>query len=230
MTDKTLAAFAADMERSGIRKPTKTKAQHSLRSIFEDHADQLSDDALFHLGQLYRYFMPPAPRTPKTLEQWAAKAAGKKDVRYFLNYVYADPAGYLVATNGHRMHVMDLPEGMRPGYYCPKTLEWLQDHEEWRYPDWQRIIPRPGTLPLHRLDISTWKVDEIEGKAVYRMPDGVALNKQYVDEALAMPGATMTHFYHDIEDERAPALFVGTGDDGRRIESNPRAVIMAMRG
>ena len=228
MSNKTLAAYAADMERSGIRKPTKAKAQHSLRSIFEDHADQLSDDALFHLGQLYRHFMPPAPRAPKTLEQWAAKAAGKKDVRYFLNYVYADPAGYLVATDGHRMHVMDLPEGMRPGYYCPKTLEWLQDHEEWRYPDWQRIIPRPGTLPLHRLDISTWKVDEIEGKAVYRMPDGVALNKQYVDEALAMPGATMTHFYQ--ESENAPVLFVGTGDDGRRIESNPRAVIMAMRG
>ena len=228
MTDKTLAAFAADMERSGIRKPTKVKAQHSLKSIFEEHADQLSDDALFHLGQLYRYFMPAAPRTPKTLEQWVAKAAGKKDVRYYLNYVYADPAGFLVATNGHRMHVMDLPEGMKPGYYCPKTLEWLQDHEEWRYPDWQRIMPTPARWLLQRLDISTWAVDEIEDKAVYRMPDGVALNKQYVDEALAMPGATMTHYYQ--ESENAPVLFVGAGDDGRRIESNPRAVIMTMRG
>ena len=225
MTNKTLAAFAADMERSGIRKPKKAEAQNALKSIFEEHADQLSDDALFHLGQLYRHFMPPAPRAPKTLEQWAAKAAGKKDVRYFLNYVYADPAGYLVATNGHRMHVIDLPEGMRPGYYCPKTLEWLHDVEEWRYPDWQRIIPRPGTLPLHRLDISTWTGDEIQGKAVYRMPDGVALNKQYVDEALAMPDMKMTQFYREQGNEHAPVLLMAHDSTW-----GPRAVIMVMRG
>lgn len=224
MTDKTLAAFAADIERDGVRKYKKAEARSALKVIFENHAEQLSDDALFHLGQLYRHFMPPAPRAAKTLEQWVAKAAGKKDVRYYLNYLYADPAGYLVATDGHRMHVIDLPEGMQPGYYCPKTLERLHDTEEWRYPDWQRITPRPGTLPTQRLDVSTWAVDEIQGKPVYRMPDGVALNKQYVDDALAMPGERMAQFYREQGNENAPVLLMGTDME------RPRAVIMVMRG
>jgi len=225
MTDKTLAAFAADIERDGVRKYKKAEAQNALKVIFENHAEQLSDDALFHLGQLYRHFMPPAPRAAKTLEQWVAKAAGKKDVRYYLNYVYADPAGCLVATDGHRMHVIDLPEGMQPGYYCPKTLERLHDTEEWRYADWQRIVPTPTTQELQPLDVSAWAVDEIQGKPVYRMPDGAALNKQYVDEALAMPGMNMTQFYHDAENPNAPALFVAHDSTW-----GPRAVIMVMRG
>lgn len=196
--DKTLAAFAAEIENRGIRTMKKAEAQNALKAIFEEHAHQLSDSALFNLGQLYRHFMPPAARVPKTLAQWVAKAAGKRDARNYLNYVYADhTAGRLVAMDGHRMHVTSLPaQGFdQPGYYCPKTQEYLHGVEFATYPAYERIIPDRVNCEAAPVDPAAWELGETEsGTVYYKTPCG-ALDKKYVDAVLAAPSVKFEYIY-----------------------------------
>ncbi len=41
--------------------------------------------------------------------RWVFKASANKDVRYYLNGVYFDKSGVMVANDGHRMHFADTP-------------------------------------------------------------------------------------------------------------------------
>jgi hypothetical protein len=86
---------------------------------------------------LLNYFAPPRSAQPKTPLQWVAKAcAGKKEVRYYLQYVHVE-SGVAYASDGHRLHWCDTE--LSDGYYDCATL--LSCDVDGRYPDVKRVIP-----------------------------------------------------------------------------------------
>lgn len=94
--------------------------------------------------------------------------AGDKDVRYYLNGIYFDPAGFAVATDGHRLmavHIEPFAAGV-PGFIVPRAVveaalkrqKGMAKYRytfgvdaltfdgvsytpiDGRYPDWQRVV------------------------------------------------------------------------------------------
>ena len=198
MTNETIAQHAHRVALALTHKPKKDRLQAIVRDMYEN--DLTDAERLDSLALLYTHFMPAAPAKPKTLAQWIARAAaGSKDHRYMLQYVYADlSAGQLVATDGHRLHMMPLPgEGFdQPGYYCPKTLEYLHGVEFATYPAFDRIIP-DRTVGVFRSPVkpAAWEVGETaNGTMYYKTPCG-ALNKKYVDMVLIAPGVEFEYIY-----------------------------------
>ena len=213
MTNETIAQHAHRVALALTRKPKKDHLQQIVREMYEN--DLTDAERLESLALLYTHFMPAAPAKPKTLAQWVARAAGKKDVRYYLNYVYADHAAQrLVATDGHRLHFMPLPaQGFdQPGFYCPKTLEYLHDEQYTNFPDIDRIIPnRAGCRETAPVDPAAWEVGEAgNGTVYYKTPYG-ALNKQYVDMVLAAPGVEFEYIYAK-EPGNSAVCFAGDAD------------------
>ena len=196
MTTETIAQHAHRVALALTRKPKKDHLQQIVRDLYEN--DLTDSERLDSLALLYTHFMPAAPAKPKTLPQWIARAAGKKDVRYYLNYVYADHAAQrLVATDGHRLHLMPLPgEGFdKAGFYCPKTLEYLNGVEFATYPAYERIIPNRAECETSPVKPAAWEVGELpNGTVYYKTPYG-ALNKKYVDTVLAAPGVQFKYIY-----------------------------------
>ena len=193
---ETIAQHAHRVALALTRKPKKERLQAIVRDLY---AGEMTDaERLDSLALLYTHFMPAAPAKPKTLAQWIARAAGKKDVRYYINYVYADHAAQrLVATDGHRLHLMPLPaQGFdKAGFYCPTTLEYLHDEEFANFPDVDRIIPDRATCETSPVNPAAWEVGEAaNGTVYYKTPYG-ALNKQYVDAVLAAPGVEFEYIY-----------------------------------
>ena len=84
-----------------------------------------------------------AKNQPKGLKDpiaWVAKAVAKKDVRYYLNYMYADTdKERLIATNGKCIHVMygQLPDSFY-GLIDPKSR--LRVDMEAKYPNIDRAF------------------------------------------------------------------------------------------
>lgn len=96
-----------------------------------------------NLAKLLALLKPPAVAA-KTVAAWVAKAAAKKDIRKYLNYVYVNE-GVMVATDGHRLHLA--PSDLEPGLYDPKSMVkiWGSDTEveghPGKFPDYRRILP-----------------------------------------------------------------------------------------
>lgn len=204
MTEQTIAQLAHDINKifRGA-KPKKSEAQSTLESIYEK-AD-LTQEQKTELARLYNYFMPAIPKKPKSDEQWVQKAAANKDVRKQINFVYADPKGYLVATDGHRMHWIDLPAMYEHGYYCPKTLNKIHDVDEMQYPDWQRVAARYGGDAFEKsVPVAEFNLDKIGKIFVYRLPNGTAYAKNYIDDALSASSG-MKYMYQ--EDKDSPIVF-----------------------
>ena len=213
MTVETIAQHAHRVALALTRKPKKDHLQSIVREMYEN--DLTDAERLESLALLYTHFMPAAPAKPKTLAQWVARAAaGSKDHRYMVQYVYADlSAGQLVATDGHRLHLMPLPgEGFdQPGFYCPKTLEYLHGVEFATYPAYERIIPNRAECETSPVKPAAWEVGELgNGTVYYKTPYG-ALNKQYVDAVLAAPGVEFDVIYCR-EPGNSAVCFAGDAD------------------
>ena len=197
MTKETIAQHAHRVALALTRKPKKERLQAIVRDLYEN--DLTEAERLDSLALLYTHFIPAAPAKPKTLPQWVARAAaGSKDHRYMLQYVYADHAAQrLVATDGHRLHLMPLPaQGFdQPGYYCPKTLEHLHSVDFATYPAYERIIPERTECETSPVKPAAWEVGELpNGTVYYKTPCG-ALNKKYVDMVLTAPGVEFEYIY-----------------------------------
>ena len=194
----SIAQHAHTITQWRSRKPSKESLQDMIKELYAgDIRAEVRQD---YLALLYTHFMPPAAAKPKGLPQWVAKAAaGKNDLRHQLRYLFVDAEqSRLVATDGHRLHTMTIPadEQWQGGYYCPKSLEFLHDPSHAQYPDYTRLFPNAET-EQHPLDVDAWQVGETTGSKrvfYYLLPDGTALNKKYVDQALAVPGETFTRW------------------------------------
>jgi DNA polymerase-3 subunit beta len=104
--------------------------------------------------------------------------AAKNDVRYYLNGIYADPAGYLVATDGHRMLYIKTGEpGLdviipreaaeaavkmaKKGQEIPLTKTSIGQVTyttvDGKYPDWRRAIPTIDNLQPNPQCLFEWQ-------------------------------------------------------------------------
>lgn len=186
---------------SKSKKPNKQAAFDKLIELCETYDISATDAA-----PLYSYFMPPIPATPKTPEQWVAKARGKKDVRFYLNFMYSD-GNNLIATDGHRLHM--IPTNLEQGYYDDQ-INKLDD--QGRFPDVSVFFVdgKDRIINIKRMEVSLYK-----GLEVYLFPEDLKVNKRYVDE---MRGDA-THFLCKIINDRVIAELPG----------NRSAVVMGVR-
>lgn len=168
-----------------VKKASKAQAFELIKNLKE--GGQLSEH---DIDSLIKYFAPSIPAKPKTAFQWVAKAAAKKDVRDYLNYVYVTEEGEAQATDGHRVH-RAFVDGYEPGYYCPKTgLKIEGGPKNGKFPDIDRVMrdfPDQSDCKLSADDL-TQSLNE-KGEAVYDIEPGL-FNAQYVDKALC--GGTFT--------------------------------------
>ncbi len=116
-----------------IKKPTKKGAFKIVQTLVVNQTLTVEQQA-----ELYAFFLPGLPAKPKTPDQWVAKAAGKYDVRDYLNYVYSD-GSRLMASDGHVLHILNDCNNFSAGYYDSKLDPVPQFNM--KYPDIDRLIP-----------------------------------------------------------------------------------------
>ena len=101
MTDlRTLIASNA----ANQKKESKARALDALLSLIDNDTEQQLSQK--DLTTLYSFFLPQAPKTPKTPFDWVAKAAAKGAIRDYLNGVWSMENGDIVATNNHVLHLV----------------------------------------------------------------------------------------------------------------------------
>lgn len=137
----------------------KVKKTEAARLILE-LAEQFPA-AIPKLGLLLALHQPPAQKAD-SLFAWVAKAAAAKDGRKYLQFVMCDGTT-MVATDGTVLHAAPCTD-KAPGLYDPKTGQrvWLLEcnyaqgetpaGHPGRWPDWRRIVPRPGARSMRDAD------------------------------------------------------------------------------
>lgn len=173
---------------SDIVLTTKDKADKKTAFKILLEFKKSDDITEYDLDRLLNYFAPPIPKKPKTPMEWVARAAAKKDVRDFLNYIHVkDRIPY--ASDGHRLHKgneVNLPDGV----YDPKTLIEVNTHNEWH--TFKRLIDE---CPISDSDL--WKETKISSlptkyvnsavQVFFDWPDvepDISFNVQYVLDAV----------------------------------------------
>lgn len=139
------------------------------------------------LAKLLALLKPPAVPA-KTVYAWVAKAAAKKDLRKYLNYVYVND-GVAVATDGHRLHLA--PSDLEPGMYDPKSgvkmwgLDTSERDHPGRFPEYRRILPQAEVESVESANV------EIKERTKLFTPCNVTLfgktanvNLEYWEQAL----------------------------------------------
>jgi DNA polymerase III sliding clamp (beta) subunit (PCNA family) len=200
----------ATMSASMMRNPKKADCFDIITKHIES-GEPMTDK---ELSELYKYFVPPIPAKPKTELQWVAKAMGKKDIRYYLNYIYSD-GRCLLGTDGHRLHIS--PTDMDEGFYDTQGNPCKCDG---KFPDVDRIIPEvKRESDWVKVKFESLKV-KVEGTLQgVEMSEGQHLNLKYLCDTLC--GETEFEFYQAGPDT---AFRIRLADKPDRI-----AVIMPMR-
>ena len=129
------------------KKLTKQEAFNEFLKLI-DHLKLTEDDysTVMSCTNIIRTLIPPAPAKPKSIRQWLAKFAAKKDIRKSLNYVYSDGKN-TVATNSHILAV-EYNSNIEPGFYDPKTLIKIKVDDN--FPDYNIVIPdAKDMLPIN---------------------------------------------------------------------------------
>ena len=174
-----------------MKKPSKKRAFEIVQTLKDVKGAMIITNEYTKLvEELYQYFIPAPPKTPKTGEQWVSKAvAVKKDIYYnrrYLKYMMV-ANGLIVGTDGSRMHVAptDLPDG---AYDAALTL--IDPEKAGKFPtNWKRLteITDHSRASLYYL---TLEVVEIKGKARYKIIRTitndyiVTVDKELMDQAL----------------------------------------------
>ena len=178
MNINDIANFANNLD-----KVTKVEIFDQLRSLIELSTDEKCTLAL---ATLYKGMQPPMPAKPKNSFQWVAKAMAKKDVRYYLNYVYIDDE-YVVATDGHRLHLTPNNELIAHAYY--DRNENKIDIDE-KFANYKRVIQFDG-VEYHNAKYITKTVVHNKGDKLgdcYEMTIGdktLAVTKKYFDDCVS---------------------------------------------
>ena len=164
-----------------VYKPNKRKAQDILNAIHEGSSQDVEKD----LAKLYRYFMPPAPKKPKTEWDWVAQACAKYDARVYLQYVHVTETT-IEATNGHVHRMIPNDRGVESGFWCPCSGDKVELNTP--YPDTGKIVPEEAPMRCERVSGFDWEVIESGSYKAYRIDavDGTKIGAQvaYVDSAL----------------------------------------------
>lgn len=195
------------------KKPTKTQA---LALLNELHTGDITPALReLHLAALYQWFIPPTPAKPKTAEQWVSKALATKDVRYYLTYLCSDK-GSLVATDGHRLHVvhnMDYPDGA-----YNKAMDHIEPDTAGKFPDWRRVISDHERTHAFK-DLTFTEVEK----------GGRFLTEIRHDDSLLVTVNTK-HLKDALSFMDSPVIGFGTTNDSIVLTNNNcRAVIMPVR-
>jgi len=155
--------------------------------------------------------------------------AAKKDVRFYLNGIYSDPTGYLVATDGHRILYIKTGEPgfdliipreaadaavkmAKKGQEIPLTATSLGQVTytpvDGKYPDWRRVIPGSDNLHPNPQCLFEWQYLTDAEKAFKLMgADGAQLGFSAGEAILANGNAV--------------ALVMGQRRRGAYLESYP---------
>lgn len=165
-------------------KPKKDECQSIVKGLYEATDDMPTKNAL---AKLYTYFMPSAPKTPKTPFQWVAQAVADDGARLYLNHVYTAGDGVMVATSGQVLHYTTALESMAAGFYHPISGEHVKLNDCYTFPEWRRVLP-PDMQGLAPLNVDEFKVREV-GKYKPRLCvdiEGLAFDIQQVRQAIVM--------------------------------------------
>lgn len=170
----------ASLYRGAVKK---TEAEDLIVALAARVPGEVND-----LAKLLALLKPPTV-VPKTAEAWVAKAAAKKDVRKYLQWVYVND-GVMVATDGHRLHLA--PSRLAPGYYDPKSMvrmfgiDTAEAEHPGKFPDYRRIIPTCNTLPLANVTVvMQQRLKQFTPCMVYMANKSVEVNIDYWEEATA---------------------------------------------
>lgn len=113
--------------------------KRQLIAHLENMYEEATESTKPLLADLYVHFLPPAPKKSKIAFEWVAKACSTELQRPYLNYVYCD-GNKIVATDGHRLHYSNAPEGIEKGFY-DHTGKKIDD-VDYTFPDWERVVPK----------------------------------------------------------------------------------------
>lgn len=162
------------------------------KDAFKRVRDLVSDGTLTpeQAAPLYRYFLPPTPRAPKTAFDWVAKAVAKSDLRYELQFVWVENSR-IVATDGHRLHIAPNENGLEPGYYNVSG-DKVYAPDYMTYPKFDVVIPKGGDYDVVNLAVDDMELTEIDdGVLAYALParDGDCfVQRPYILDAVSMEG------------------------------------------
>jgi hypothetical protein len=192
------AIYTAANERT--KTPDAAAKLDAVHTVIE-HCHKLSDhptglplEVYTALTTLYKQHLPKVPAKPKTARQWAIKAIAKKDVRYFLNQAHIE-AGYIRATDGHRLHVA--PTDIKDDGFYDAALNKLDMLG--KFPDIERVTPshsgkdridvNPDDLVNPNIiQVEKYAVGVIREKRTLNDTDiGLHLNIKYLNDALSNP-------------------------------------------
>lgn len=138
MTERTFSnveSHAFNDKICGVKKPSKATASEYMRVLYD--IEGVNKEAI---AALYQYFLPTFKK-PKNLIEWVSLAKSKEMTRYYICEMHAGD-GKLVATDGHRIHVVnlsdvDLDEYLN-GYV---SLTGAKIECKGTYPQWERVVP-----------------------------------------------------------------------------------------
>ena len=167
-----IATVADNLARGEATKKIACAIVRKLISSPESIDDQ-------DLAVLYKQFTPATPAKPKNDYDWVSLAMGKNDVRYYLNHIYCD-GSRIMATDGHRLHIIDNYLNLEPGFYDKNKAKIEVDAS---FPDVDRVIPSKygKNIPFSNLEIADY---QYEGKntPIYKIND-IAVNAEYKKKA-----------------------------------------------
>jgi hypothetical protein len=178
MKINTVATLASDLP-----KLKKADVFEALLKLIENDTNEGNAPTFAYL---YSQFQPARTAKPKNVFQWVAKAMAKKDVRFYLNYVYIDDE-YVVATDGHRLHLTPNNELLAQGHY--DRNENKIDIDE-KFANYKRVIQFDG-VEYHNAKYITKTVIHNTGDKLgdcYEMRIGdktLAVTKKYFDDAVS---------------------------------------------
>ena len=134
-TFKNIESHAFDNKKSGIKKPNKATASEYMRVLYD--LENINKDVV---AALYQYFLPTFKK-PKNLIEWVSLAKSKEATRYYITEMHARD-GKLVATDGHRLHVVNLSDihldKHLKGYI---SLTGAEIEFDGRFPEYERVVP-----------------------------------------------------------------------------------------
>lgn len=144
---------------------------------------------------------------------WVASACSKDPTRGSLDRLYVD-AGWIVATDGHRLHAVHFEEDARPGWedglyrvLSNKKAELVavKDDDAGKFPDWRSVFPSREHIARVDFMLDSKNPDGPYAKVIRIMPEGLTLAYKYFT---ALGGELYCALYY----ENGPVCFMG----GRR--------------
>jgi hypothetical protein len=190
-------------------KVKKARLIMRLRDAYDVTTDPLILDAL---AQAYKHLSPTptAAAAKKHNFTWVALASRPDDIREPLRYVHCD-GSRIMATDGHRLHIVPNDEGLAKGFY-DRNKQRVED-VSFRFPDIDRVLP---------------KTDGVEPVIVD--PERVAISDDGISADLGGVHINLKYFKHAVAGHGGGQWYLRGPLDSAVLKSGSRtAVIMPIR-